>query len=158
MRQGCEKRRPPQQVIHSKRCSQLLGKCPSSAPLCEETSAWVEAYLRFRPFVSAYPQRRPGSTGSDKPTLTFALQRWEVALRPATLGILRHVQRVPAELAIQHASHGRVGRSPGSAGEAWMSRESMPRNLFLVCCLKIPLAGVAQAGVAQAGVAQAGVA
>eukprot|EP00964_Phaeocystis_antarctica_P054491 scaffold32036_cov60-Phaeocystis_antarctica.AAC.1 len=26
--------------------------------------------------------------------------RWEVALLPATLGILRHVQRVPAELAM----------------------------------------------------------
>eukprot|EP00964_Phaeocystis_antarctica_P067307 scaffold40739_cov49-Phaeocystis_antarctica.AAC.2 len=79
-------------MIYSKVRSQLLGTRPSSAPLCEGTVAWVG-------------RRSPRPTASDKPTLTLALQRWEVALRPTTLGILRHVQRVPAEPLV-HAAHG----------------------------------------------------
>eukprot|EP00964_Phaeocystis_antarctica_P051209 scaffold29864_cov63-Phaeocystis_antarctica.AAC.9 len=67
-RQGCEKRRPPQQMTHSEVRSQLLGKRPSSAPLCE-------VYL---PFVLASPHKP-----RQDPTLALTLAL-EVALLRTT--------------------------------------------------------------------------
>eukprot|EP00964_Phaeocystis_antarctica_P071378 scaffold43552_cov75-Phaeocystis_antarctica.AAC.1 len=70
-RQGCEKRRFPQQMIHPKAHPQLLGKHPSAAPFSEV---------------------RPRSP--DKPTLalTFALTfALEVALLKATCRIVGHI-------------------------------------------------------------------
>eukprot|EP00964_Phaeocystis_antarctica_P082347 scaffold51630_cov64-Phaeocystis_antarctica.AAC.4 len=69
-------------MIYSKVRSQLLGTRPSSAPLCEGTIAWVGRRS---------PRPTAGRRSPDKPTLTLALQRWEVALHRATLAILRHV-------------------------------------------------------------------
>ena len=74
MRQGCEKRRSPQQMIHSKVRPQLLGKRPSFAEALE-----------------VIPQ-----TPTNQPTLALTLAL-EVALIQAACCSVRHVQRVPAE-------------------------------------------------------------
>eukprot|EP00964_Phaeocystis_antarctica_P010769 scaffold5929_cov72-Phaeocystis_antarctica.AAC.2 len=116
-RQGCEKRRPPQQMTHSEFRSQLLGKRPSSAPLCE-------VYVTL---VLASPHKP-----RQNPTLALTLAL-EVALLRTTRGIVGHVQRVPAEPAM-HAAHGPLlvgyGLTPlgvGGYGLAVRTRRPQPR-------------------------------
>ena len=96
IRQGCEKRRSPQQVIHSKVHTQLLGKRPASALLYEVRTA------------------------PDKPPLALTLAL-EVALVPTACCSVRHVQRVPAE-ALLLVGYGLTLLGVGGYGRAVRTR------------------------------------
>mmetsp|Transcript_28271 Transcript_28271/g.71784 ORF Transcript_28271/g.71784 Transcript_28271/m.71784 type:complete len:247 (+) Transcript_28271:563-1303(+) len=110
-RQGCEKRRSKQQVLHAKACLQPLRKVPGSEP------------LRVFLLSSATPQGQPSHEVANlRPIrLRLAQLRWKVALLyPA--GILRRAQPVPVE------RHQRVLLQEGRGGLLVSAR------LALVCC------------------------
>ena len=106
-----ETRRSPHQMTHSKVRSQLLGKRPGSAPLCEVYHTRV--------------------ANPDKPTLVRAIAL-EVTLVMTTCSIVRHLQRVPAKPPTAHGplllvGYGTTPLGVGSCGLAARTRRPQPR-------------------------------
>eukprot|EP00964_Phaeocystis_antarctica_P051206 scaffold29864_cov63-Phaeocystis_antarctica.AAC.6 len=98
-------------MTHSKVRSQLLGKRPGSAPLCEVYHTRV--------------------ANPDKPTLVRAIAL-EVTLVMTTCSIVRHLQRVPAKPPTAHGplllvGYGTTPLGVGSCGLAARTRRPQPR-------------------------------